>query len=463
MTRHLIRFLALSALTAGLYLTAAGEAQAQTTKSCPDIFKDKHKALECIEGVFSETPLHLSFSSIPPGNGFPLGIVYENPTHNVEKYKSLTDPKLAFVGSTNGSWYATGALTWLPPLPYTNQQNDAGACHKWGILCTEEVFGLTVYASHRSLNSLSFYGLGSSTPGTQYIFKQRDTYGGLIVRLPLTDWLRIDGQIEDRAPEILSNGTPSSVTANFTDSTAPGLSAQPNFLHPAVTIRTTARHIAERATDPLGAPAGANTPLMKARTALRFQNNASYHWYSDRDTGQYSFQQFVFDGDESIQFGSVLQQFVTPGSSWMVDHLCGGNKATDTCDFGTLDIKSYVSVANVGSSKSMPFYLMPTIGGSDIDSQVSLRAFDNYRFRDRDAAVVQVEFGRTIKDPLGAFIFYDGGLVGNSVSDLKSSTFRQDGGAGVSLRLAGRVVAQGFVAAGAGNGTKIGYQFVKFF
>jgi len=74
-----------------------------------------------------------------------------------------------------------------------------------------------------------------------------------------------------------------------------------------------------------------------------------------------------------------------------------------------------------------------------------------------------LELARTIKDPLGAFVFYDGGMVGNTVSDLWSSTFRQDGGLGVSVRLQGSVVARGFFAAGAGHGVKIGYNFSKFF
>ena len=455
-------FLAL-VLLIGAHIARPGIAHAQDVKSCPDLLKNAHKTFECVEGIFSEDPVHGTFSSIPPGNGFPLGIVYEDAVHHVGEYKSLTDPTLALVGSTNGSWYTTGSLIWLPPVPYTDTSRNGASCHKLGPLCTKEVFGINVYGTHRNLNSLSFFGLGNTPAGTQYNFKEKDTYGGITLRMPITNWLGVDGQIEGRAPSLPSTSASNSVNVNFAEATAPGLVDQPIFLHSAVSIRTNATRIAERATNPLAAVATAPMPLMKGRTVFRFENNAGYHWYQDTRTGLYSFQQMVFDGNESIQFGSVLQRFVEPGTSWIVSHLCDGNKVDDTCDFGTLYVKSWFSFANVGATHTMPFYFQPTIGGSDIDSRESLRAFDNYRFRDRNAAVVQLEIARTIKDPLGAFLFYDGGMVGRVVSDLSSSPFRQDGGVGVSLRLNGNVVARGFLAAGAGDGVKFGYNFSKFF
>ena len=80
--------------------------------------------------------------------------------------------------------------------------------------------------------------------------------------------------------------------------------------HYATTLRTDATYIAEAATNPLAPSAnGAAQPLMKSRVVYRFQNTVAYHWYNDLDTGRYSFRQFIFEGDESIAFGSVLQRF----------------------------------------------------------------------------------------------------------------------------------------------------------
>jgi hypothetical protein len=453
-------------LLTGLVVSGATrDARAQTMASCPQLAADIHKALDCIEGVFSEPPVHLTVSSIPPGNGFPIGVVYEDAVHHLGGFTSLTKPSLSYTRSTNGSWDAAGSLIWLPPLPYRDSIRKGQACYRLGAICTMDVFSLSVSAEHRTLNTLAFYGLGGSSLGTKFTYQELETYGGVSARMPITNWLRIDGGIEARRASLPTGTAPDSVSANFDESTAPGLRSQPGFLHSSLALRTDAMHIAERASTGETTLPSANEDqvVLKSRTVFRFQNNIAYHWYGDRDTGHYSFQQFGYDGDESIQFGAVLQQFVKPGSSWLVSHLCEGNKRDSTCDFGTIDIKSLVSLANVNLGNAMPFYLQPTIGGSDIESRESLRGFDDYRFRGADVAFVQVEFSRTLADPLGVFLFVDAGLIGTSASSLWSAPVRTDGGIGLSVRLQGRVVLEVFAAVGGGAGVTFGKNFEKLF
>jgi len=455
-----------AAFTLALLLMAPRASLAQTMKSCPDFGKDVHVALDCIEGIFSETPLHLTLSGVPPGNGLPIGLLYDKADEHVGTYRSRTETTLAFVGSTNGSLTATGSFNWFPPLHYSDAFRDGVSCHRLGWLCTQSVFSLDVYGTYRSIQSLSFYGLGSLSPATEYLFKEREGYGGVMLRMPLTDWLRVDGGVEDRKPFLPSSAAPESVSMNFSEATAPGLTSQPNFLHSSIMFRTSALAIAERATNPLAAGVDPETqPLMKPRVRFQFQNSAGYHWYRDLDSGRYSFQQFVFEGDESIAFGSVIQRFAPKGTSWVVDHLCDGPRVTQTCSFGTLDVKSLVQLSNTTSGHVVPFYFQPTLGGADIESRTSLRGFDNYRFRDNNAAVVQVELTRTFKklDPLGIFVFYDAGVVGPTPSGMWSSSLRQDAGAGLTIRLQGKVVMQFYAAAGAGHGLKFGYNFEKLF
>ena len=178
MTGHLMRLAGSLALSSVICLALPCAAGAQTIQSCSELASNVHQALDCIEGILSEAPVHLTLSSVPPGNGFPIGIVYEDAVHHIGGYKSLTDTRLALVGSSNGSWYAIGSFTWLPPLHYTDMVNNGVACHQLGPFCTKQVMGLELYATHRSLKTLSFYGLGSSTPDTHYLFKETDTYGG---------------------------------------------------------------------------------------------------------------------------------------------------------------------------------------------------------------------------------------------------------------------------------------------
>ncbi|MGC0777752.1 MAG: hypothetical protein WCD68_11135, partial [Candidatus Acidiferrum sp.] len=129
--------------------------------SCHAFFENPHQALDCIEAMFTQTDIpyylpHLTMSSIPPDNGFPIGIVYEKRTHYVSStfsepdqstppapgYKSLVDAKAAAVISTNDSWYATGSVTWLPPVPYRGDKRTTGeTCHRLWAFCTKQVLG----------------------------------------------------------------------------------------------------------------------------------------------------------------------------------------------------------------------------------------------------------------------------------------------------------------------------------
>jgi hemolysin activation/secretion protein len=126
-------------------------------------------------------------------------------------------------------------------------------------------------------------------------------------------------------------------------------------------------------------------------------------------------------------------------------------------------LKARLVLTQTSGVNQVPFYLQPTLGGTDIDSRVTLRGYDNYRFRAPDLALVQFEYGIPVYDPIGVFVFYDAGTVGNSVSDLSVGQFRQDAGPGVSVRLRGHVVAQTFYAFGAGHGGRWNYNFSKVF
>jgi hypothetical protein len=107
--------------------------------------------------------------------------------------------------------------------------------------------------------------------------------------------------------------------------------------------------------------------------------------------------------------------------------------------------------------------MQPTIGGSDIDSRLSLRGFADYRFRAQDATFLQVEYGIPVYGPIGALLFYDAGNVGQTLSGLSFAHLREDGGAGGTLRFGGSIVAQAYLAMGAGHGVHLGYNLVKSF
>jgi hypothetical protein len=133
------------------------------------------------------------------------------------------------------------------------------------------------------------------------------------------------------------------------------------------------------------------------------------------------------------------------------------------CRFGEVDLRSHIVTSMTGSGSAVQFYLQPTVGGSDIDSRLSLRGFPDYRFRAPDALFVQTDYSVPIRDPIGFLLYYDAGTVGPTFSSLSFANLRQDGGVGVTLSLQGRVAAHGYLAWGAGHGPFFGYNFTKFF
>jgi hypothetical protein len=233
------------------------------------------------------------------------------------------------------------------------------------------------------------------------------------------------------------------------------------------------------------APGASASALLKHRFIFRLQNRAGYDWYQDLNTALYSFRQFGFEGDESLHLGAVFLKYLPdkshPATFAFLRFVCGGTgrkvkaksagaigdsfKKDDVCDFGQFDVKSRVAVSQTGAGSVVPFYYQPTLGGSDIDSRVTLRGYPDYRFRGNDLALMQLEYSKPIPalDPIGIFAFYDGGTVSAPGQSLGMATFRQDGGLGASLRLQGKIVIQAYAAMGAGHGVHLGYNLEKLF
>lgn len=286
-----------------------------------------------------------------------------------------------------------------------------------------------------------------------------------------------------------------SVRNDFSEATAPGLNGQPGFVHSALALdtdqswRSEARSPTESLTPAPNAPP---VPLAKHDIIFRVENRAAYDWYTDTNTGHYSFGQFSFMGDESVHFGAVLLKYLDsksdPGAFRFFRFICGGAghketvekqgadgkpvkfteasfKKDDVCDLGQLDVKTRFVFSQTAAGNVVPFYYQPTLGGSDIESRVTLRGYPDYRFRGNDLALVQIEYSKPLPvvDPVGAFAFYDGGSVAPAGQGLGMARYRQDGGLGASLRLQGKIVLRAWAAMGGGHGVHIGYNLEKLF
>jgi hypothetical protein len=108
--------------------------------------------------------------------------------------------------------------------------------------------------------------------------------------------------------------------------------------------------------------------------------------YSDRDSGAFSFRRSGIEGAHFLPLVSARVVFAMHG--WLV--------ASDTRD-----------------DRAVPFYFLPSIGGHN-----TLRSYDDFRFHDRNALVLNAETRIALWPHLDAALFVDAGNVAARLRDL---------------------------------------------
>jgi hypothetical protein len=166
----------------------------------------------------------------------------------------------------------------------------------------------------------------------------------------------------------------------FNDVTAPGLARQPNFEHYGVFAEVDSR-------DAAGFP---------RRGGLY---HAAYSIWDDRSFDEYDFRRFDVTGS----------QFVSLTSKTVVA------------------LRLALSYANNKPGDRVPFYLMPYVGGGD-----SVRSFREFRFRDENAGIFNLELRRKIHAIAQLVGFIDFGKVAHDWQDINPTNLKR--GYGVGLR-----------------------------
>ncbi len=102
----------------------------------------------------------------------------------------------------------------------------------------------------------------------------------------------------------------------------------------------------------------------------------------------------------------------------------------------------------------MPFFLDPTIGGSDINGTTLLPSYPDYRFRGPDMMVLRGSFEHSIgKLPIGAKFMVDEGRVSTNGGDLGWNHLAHSYAAGLTLHAGGLPVVDLLFAWGGKEGT----------
>jgi hypothetical protein len=451
------------------FLITTGIINAQTIGvSCPRFFSgDKSQRITCIESVLSQDKYHFTLASLPPSNGFAPGIVLEYRRHIVsptasghQAKKSLLDLSTTLAASTNSSWIIGGDLRWILPRGYSEPAAVKDQNPYIWLENHPETETLRASFAHRAVRTLYYFGEGSRSPDRQFVFAEDDTYGFLRFRHPVNKYLAFTAEAGGKAASLPASRDPSAVAAHFPIGSVPELATQPVLAK--LEVGASSLFTSEIGGTFSGLPAQ-DDPHLQPEMPVVITNDSSFSWNQPVDGSPFTFQQFTFasNGELGLKFRS-RNMFSAPKHAFVTKYVCQNNKQRQVCSLGQIDVHALLTISHTSGSNRLPFYLEPTLGGTDIDSRVTLRGSDNYRFRGRDAALLQFEYGFTVWDPFGAYVFYDSGKVAAAPSDLSPLDFRQDAGFGMSVRLRGHVVAQTYLAWGAGN-TRWNYNFSKTF
>jgi hypothetical protein len=129
-------------------------------------------------------------------------------------------------------------------------------------------------------------------------------------------------------------------------------------------------------------------------------------------------------------------------SNSLDDHTC---PAPSRDRYGAVTVRVLAIGSHAAEGDAVPFYLQPTLGGSDINGNRLLASYDDYFFRAPNVLAVQgsvehslftIPLGHGFALPLGGFVMAEGGRASTTWSDLPGS-FSQSYSAGLTIRAGG--------------------------
>ena len=226
--------------------------------------------------------------------------------------------------------------------------------------------------------ALAFYPLGTPSPKLRADYAETKTEASASAVLRPVRFLHFDGSVGFERFDTGPGDSPKpSIEELFTG--IPGLNADPDYVHMSVAAGLDSR----------------DSPGYTRRgTAVGLR----LHDYRQQNGDLYSFQRID---------GLAEQHVPILGGNWVL--YAGLRASTTTADAG----------------QTVPFFLMPDIGGSD------LRGYGNYRFRDRHSLVFTAEYRWYAQEFLDAAIFYDAGKAVADRADLDFSGLKSNVGFGV--------------------------------
>lgn len=381
--------------------------------SACDAFNPKAIA-GCAQVLLTGKPLHIAVESFPPGNGVGFGLGFHE-EHNTSRWRFSVDSVAD--ASVNASWragvYGTAVLTGKKTIQVSDTSDDTTPPPP-PVDLRRPTFN--VLAETITLNQLAFYGLGPTTAKTDRTFYGMDhRYIGVNAVIPLPHGFSAMGEVAGRwfgARGRHGQNSPS-IEEVFSQASAPGLGGVEGFLQTG---------------EGLGFDHGFGRRLGVNYSAKLQQFHAT-------DAGAFSFRRFTAEANHRIP--------------WLHTHTAkNGNKTTD--EVGSLNLGGTLVESIAGAGHVVPFYLQPTLGGTDINHVRRLSSYPDYRFRAPNLWQARATVEHIIKGPVGVIGWAETGKVALARDDLDFTHLRHSFAIGLTAK-AGNFPFLSFVFAWGGK------------
>jgi hypothetical protein len=357
------------------------------------------KGIDFGSELFTGDGLHPSVGGIVPGSGFAGGLVY-----NLER-ASASEP-LRFSGSVEARGSYNGFWTAGAKLDIWGSANSAQDQH----------IHATIDVEHYSLPQMAYYGQGnSSSVANESLFGLEQTTAGGHIAVPLPGGFSLTGGLAGlwNSTSGVSGASEPSIDRTFKAAQTPALDTPTTYVV-------------------WGGGIDWIYPVSPRINGFSSTLTSAYKWFHDTSGSSYSFSRL-----DAISINRY-------------------HPATKV-DLGTISLTARLVDVDTSGGNRMPFYLQPTLGGTDINNVDALRSYRDYRFRAPNLLVFQTEYTRTIWGPLALLGFYDTGRVAEQRSDIGFSNFHHSLGAGFIIQVGGAPVFKFYYAWGGGEGSHTTY------
>jgi outer membrane protein assembly factor BamA len=275
---------------------------------------------------------------------------------------------------------------------------------------SSDLFFADFRATYRDFTQERFFGSGpDSRKEDETNFRQEDkNYAGRFGVTPAKHIKAgvVAGWLETNIGKG-TNRTSPSIENRFGSDQAPGLILQPNYLQTGAFVEVDNR-------DEPGNPRSGGL------------YTASWTSFDDRKLGQYGFDQYNIEAQHYFPFFNKRRVIAVRGKTTMTD---------------------------TASGQEVPFFMQPTLGGSQ-----DLRGFSEFRFRGRNMVVLNAEYRWEAFSGLDLALFADAGQVAGKVGDFRLSEFQKAYGTGFRFNAAKSV----FLRMDVGFSNEGARLFVKF-